>query len=74
MIAPVFAAYMLCAPVKFHNQTQKWTDEDVAVMKEIETKSCRERDPKMPCLYSFEKIGEKEYNAVCGPPQPLKED
>jgi hypothetical protein len=74
MIEPVFAAYMLCAKVDFHNRTQKWTDNDVAVMTQIQEKGCREKFPDEPCLKSFEKLGENEYNAVCGPPQPLKED
>jgi len=74
MIEPVFAAYMMCAKVKFNNPTGKWTTQDVANMTQLQEKGCREKYPNMPCLYSFEKIGENEYSAVCGPPQPLKED
>ncbi len=72
MIAEVFAAYMLCAPMKFENKTDKWTDRDVAIMTELKEKKCRELDPNNPCLFSFEKTGEAEYNVMCGPPQPKK--
>ena len=74
MIAPVFAAYMICAPVQVHNSTQTWTTQDTANMRAIRDHGCREKYPTMPCLRTFDKIGVEEYNAVCGPPKPLKED
>ena len=67
MIAEVFAAYMMCQPAKLDNKTDTWTNKDLAVMKSLEEKDCRERDPKNPCLYVFEKTAESEYKAMCGP-------
>ncbi len=70
MIAEVFAAYMVCAPMKFENKADKWTDRDVAIMTEVKEHWCRALDPKNPCVYSFEKVSEDRHNVMCGPPQP----
>ena len=69
----MIAGLLLCPMFKFiDNSHTEWVKKDQIALKTSINGGCAKYNPKMPCVYKFEKLRTGSYLVSCGPETSTK--